>query len=94
MFKESVCQMGRLIRCTHADEVRSNATCLVGDMGNYVPPKVRRCRVAVQEEHDRLFLLGTLCWLNIDVGHLCIEHFDALEGKGKVGRYFFFRHLR
>lgn len=93
MFNESVRQIRKLIRCTHANEVRSNATCSAGDMGKYVPPQVRRSGVSVKEEHNRL-LLGTLCWCSIYVGHFRIDNFDTRERKGEVGGYLFFHHLR
>ena len=92
MFNESICQMGKLVRCTHADKVRSNATGLVGDVGDYVAPEVRRSRITVEEQHNRLFL-RRLLRRSVDICHLGIEDFNALEGEWEVGGDFFVSHI-
>lgn len=84
MFQESIRQVGKFIRCTHADEVRSEATMSVGAMGNYVPPQVRRSWIAVEEEENGLLLM-TFCWCSIYVGRFGIVYFDALKRKREVG---------
>ena len=53
---------GSLVRSPN----RAVRACSISDMGDYVPPQVRRNWVAVEEEHNRL-LLRMLCWCSRDL---------------------------
>ena len=84
VFNEAVRQVGKLLGCTHAHEVRSNATRLAGDVRNYVPPQVRRSWIAVDEEHHRVLLWRGFPRCSVYVGHFGVEDLDALKGEGEV----------